>query len=183
MRALRALALAVLGIGLLAGGVLVLMPNGWLVNRANVFLWIHVTAPFALQDDISPERFAELMNVLLFIPVFAALAVLRPTWRWALAAVGLSGAIELYQLLLGSREAELGDVLTNSIGGAIGVGIGLLLVRMVRDREARRACAAQGVATISGAGAASRDASDPTTPGASPRASAHGPAEAPDGRD
>ena len=72
-------------------------------------------------------------NVLLFIPLGALIAAQlnrRHWWIALVACIALSGFIELGQaLLLPRRYASWSDILTNSVGAAIGVGITMLLRR------------------------------------------------------
>ncbi|CAN5286984.1 hypothetical protein BH11ACT5_BH11ACT5_14560 [soil metagenome] len=70
------------------------------------------------------ESFA---NVVLFVPFGLLIALLVPTRWWWVVVVGLvliAGGIELGQaLFLPGRVPSIDDVLANSTGGAIGVGI------------------------------------------------------------
>lgn len=170
-----------------AGGVLLLTSDGWAVNRANVAVWQATVVPLGLGGTVSPEDFAVLANVLLFIPVFAALAVLVPSWWWVLAAAAVSGAVELHQLSLGTREASIGDVLANTAGAALGVLLGWAVRRAVLARRRLRASggatAGPGVGDAASPGAAGRPGTTgPGSPGGAPAGSGHGPASAPDGR-
>lgn len=136
LRIAAGLILLVAGTG---SALLLLSPRGDAVNRLNVRVWITVTAPLGLQDAITPERFADLMNVLLFIPPFVALAVLVPRWWWVLLGTAISGAVEIYQFEIGTRDASLADVLANTLGAVLGTAGGIALERWARRREARRA--------------------------------------------
>lgn len=66
-----------------------------------------------------------ILNVLLFLPLGVGLALAGMRARHAaLAVVSLSALIEIAQYLgIAGRAASVGDVLTNSIGGAIGFSI------------------------------------------------------------
>jgi hypothetical protein len=66
------------------------------------------------------------LNVLLFIPVGAGLALAGARWRRALAIVALTTlGIETLQLVaIAGRDASLSDLLTNCSGGAIGFALG-----------------------------------------------------------
>ncbi|WP_062946585.1 VanZ family protein [Brachybacterium sp. sponge] len=172
-RPFRLLAALVLLLYPLAAGALLLTSDGWAVNRLNVRIWFAVTGAVGLREQITPEMFAALANVALFVPFFAALAVLVPTWWWVAAGAGLSIAVELYQGEIGTREQDVVDILANTAGAALGVGLGLLVRRVAVRRSARRP-------GLSGAGSAPNA---PTTPGAPPAATGHGPGGGPDDRD
>lgn len=172
-RPLRLLAALVLLLYPLAAGTLLLTSDGWAVNRLNVRIWYAVTGAVGLREQITPEMFAALANAALFVPFFAALAVLVPTWWWVAAGAGLSIAVELYQGEIGTREQDLVDILANTAGAALGVGLGLLVRRVAVRRSGRRP-------GLSGAGSAP---SAPTTPGAPPAETGHGRGGDPDDRD
>ncbi|MDO5663246.1 MAG: VanZ family protein [Brachybacterium sp.] len=125
LRTARILAVALLLLYVPAAALLVLGPDGWTVNRLNVAVWITVLGPFDLHRFVSPELFAGAMNVLLFVPATAAAVVLRPSWWWILVGAGLGGMIEMYQLMLGSRQASVLDVLANTAGAALGAALGM----------------------------------------------------------
>ena len=67
------------------------------------------------------------LNVLLFMPLGLGLAVAGTSPRRAILSMAvLSALIELAQLLVvPGRDATIGDLLTNSIGGALGFVLGL----------------------------------------------------------
>ena len=184
-RPLRLLAALVLLLYPLGAGALLLTSDGWAVNRLNVRIWSAVTGAVGLREQITPEMFAALANVALFVPFFAALAVLVPTWWWVAAGAGLSIAVELYQGEIGTREQDLVDILANTAGAALGVGLGLLVRRLAgrhaRNRRTERpADASARRPGLSGAGSAP---SAPTTPGAPRAETGHGPGGGPDDRD
>ena len=184
-RPLRLLAALVLLLYPLAAGALLLTSDGWAVNRLNVRVWYSVTGAVGLREQITPEMFAALANVALFVPFFAALAVLVPTWWLVAAGAGLSFAVELYQGEIGTREQDLVDILANTAGAALGVGLGLLVRRLAgrhaRNRRTERpADASAGQPGLSDPGSAP---SVPTTPGAPRPETGHGPGGGPDDRD
>jgi glycopeptide antibiotics resistance protein len=94
------------------------------VQRAPGFAWF---------DYNWLERIA---NIIMFAPLAALVTYLVGIRRWWIVLLGcaaLSAAIELAQLLfLPERTASLGDVLSNTIGGAVGIGIIALVTRMRR---------------------------------------------------
>jgi len=73
------------------------------------------------------------LNVLLFVPLGAAVAVLLPRRGWPVAIViplVLSAAVEFAQGSIPGRVTDPGDVLWNTVGGAIGV-ISVTLLRVL----------------------------------------------------
>ncbi|UEJ81118.1 VanZ family protein [Brachybacterium halotolerans subsp. kimchii] len=132
----RACAAAVLLVYPLAAGVLLLSSDGWAINRANVRVWWIVTGIFGVRSLVSPEMFANLANVLLFVPFFGALALLVPRWWWLLLGIAGSVSVELYQSTLPSREASVVDVVTNTLGTALGVALGIAIRRRLDRRSA-----------------------------------------------
>lgn len=138
----RRLALILLAAYGALAGVLLLTADGWAVNRANVAVWITVMKPLGLLDAVSPDRFGDLMNIVLFIPPLAALALLVPTWWWVAAGAGASCAVELYQGFLGSRVSSPVDVATNTTGSLLGVALGLAVHRWISGGAAPRGASA-----------------------------------------
>lgn len=148
----------------LGAGVLLLTADGWAVNRANVQIWYHVTGLLGARDHVSPEDFAMAANVALFVPFFAALAMLRPTWWWVLLGAALSTSVELYQGSLGTRIQDPWDIVMNTLGAALGVAAGVAMRRWILSGRADGATA-------------------PTTPDAPPGSSGDGPDGGPGDRD
>ncbi len=169
LRLLRLAAIAVLALYVLAAAALLLTSDGWGVNRANVQVWFWTTGLLGMRHLVTPEQFAVVANVLLFIPAFAALAVLRPTWWWVAVGAASSAAVEFYQLSLGTRHADVWDIVMNTLGAALGVAAGLGLRRRLLSGDAGDPSPADPTAT--------------TTPVAARVGSAHGPAGGRDGRD
>src|ERR1051325_7402966 len=65
-----------------------------------------------------------ILNVLLFVPLGVGLAGFRVRARNALLFVAaLSVAIELTQLAIAGRDSTIGDVVFNTLGGALGFAI------------------------------------------------------------
>jgi glycopeptide antibiotics resistance protein len=81
-------------------------------------------------------------NIALFVPVglFFVLLVGKRHWWLALTlAIGLTAAIEWVQQFIPSRVSDVRDILSNSLGAAIGVMITLTVaVSRQRNRVARR---------------------------------------------
>ena len=74
-------------------------------------------------------------NVLMFVPIGWLIAVLAPRWRVAvgvLAGLGLSGTVEIWQMLSGSF-GDVDDLLLNGSGAAVGAIVAAVLVMTRRD--------------------------------------------------
>lgn len=80
-------------------------------------------------------------NVAMFVPLGALLAlVLVPGWRWFGYVIVplLSAGIELGQwLFLSRRDGAVSDIVTNTIGGWIGLSLVIVVLRF-RSRKPRR---------------------------------------------
>ncbi|MDQ1598124.1 MAG: hypothetical protein QOI70_1548 [Microbacteriaceae bacterium] len=91
-------------------------------------------------DAVGYGTLEALANVAFFIPVGALLAAVFPRrllWVAVLLAIALSGLIETGQLLLlPARLASWGDIIANSIGGAVGAAI-VAASRRHRSRSSR----------------------------------------------
>ncbi len=86
-----------------------------------------------LPDRLNVHAAEFAANILLFVPLGLLGALLLPRRHWWLVLLGLvvlSVGIETVQALgLPSRRSSARDVLGNSLGAAIGVGLSLLLRR------------------------------------------------------
>jgi hypothetical protein len=90
----------------------------------------------------------QLLNTLLFVPVGVFLVLVLARWRagWVLVPLGLvllasySLAIEYAQLHVAriDRACDVTDIIDNVTGAALGVGLGLLLLPLVRPWRAKR---------------------------------------------
>ena len=76
------------------------------------------------------------MNVLVFIPFGFYLNMLGvPGWKTVFRGFLLSFAFEVCQYLLAIGISDMTDLLTNTLGTAIGVGLYLLIRAIWRDQE------------------------------------------------
>jgi hypothetical protein len=90
----------------------------------------------------------QLLNTLLFVPAGVFLVLVFARWRagWVLVPLGLvllatySLAIEYTQLHVAriDRACDVTDIIDNVTGAALGVGLGLLLLPLVRPWRAKR---------------------------------------------
>ena len=76
-------------------------------------------------------RMEILNNIWLFIPLGAIVYRLYPKWRVALVLVVISVAVEAMQYLLSVGVCELDDVISNGLGGVVGVLVCYLVRRIM----------------------------------------------------
>jgi glycopeptide antibiotics resistance protein len=80
-------------------------------------------------------------NVVLFVPVGIVAPLAFPNQRWwrnAALGLGVSGCMELGQLLfLSSRVVSPLDLVTNTAGGVLGIALAQALLRVLKRRQAQ----------------------------------------------
>lgn len=99
-----------------------------------------------IAETVDYNRLEFLANIGLFVPVGAfVLLLIGSRWWWValLGCLALTGFIESAQQMIPGRVPDERDLLANSVGGAIGVLVALVLtapgeVRHSRARRARR---------------------------------------------
>ena len=119
--------------------VLVVGPWGWELNRLTVKLYTLFRYDWELvPDGIGPEHYGIVLNVLVFVPLGAMLAVLtgRAVAALALCFAG-SGLIELAQWRWLDREGGWTDVVANTVGALVGI-VAVSLATRARRRRAPR---------------------------------------------
>jgi Glycopeptide antibiotics resistance protein len=83
-------------------------------------------------------RFAEIrVNILAFIPLGIYICMLKLKWPFvkkALAVVALTLTFEIIQFIFAIGRADITDVLSNTLGGIIGIGIYTLLSKVLKGR-------------------------------------------------
>lgn len=118
--------------------LLVLFPSGHAIGRANHRVWEIFQAMFGwlpYAEAFTPVRLEMVWNIVMFVPLGLGLALLLPRWWWVPVLHMLSLGIETTQLVLySSRSATAMDVVMNTTGGIIGVGLGIALDRLRRHR-------------------------------------------------
>ena len=127
-KALRGLRWLLLGLGVAAVIVAVLLPSdvlAWL--RSDYYMWIG--RPLNWLDNASTEHL-DLTHVALFSGISFLVACLWPraqVWRIALSLLLLAVATELAQFWVPGREPRLSDVYDNLLGIALGLAIAMPL--------------------------------------------------------
>ena len=95
--------------------------------------------PFAGSFDRNGViQFSEIrLNILAFIPLGIYICMLQTQWSFVkklFAIVGLALAFEITQFIFAIGRADITDVLSNTIGGVIGIGIYTALSRILKGR-------------------------------------------------
>ena len=83
-------------------------------------------------------RFSEIeWNLLAFIPLGIYICMLKAKWSFwekVVAIAALSLAFEIIQFLFAIGRADVTDVLSNTLGGMLGIGVYALLSKALKDR-------------------------------------------------
>ena len=127
--------------------VLYLLLLAWIVLWKLEVPWVGEAAllprpikliPFLPSGEAGASAPIEVMiNIALFVPFGLYLGLLAPTWQWWKAAgvfVSASLVLETTQHLLSTGSFDVTDLIVNTVGGLIGVG----LLDLVRRRLGHR---------------------------------------------
>ena len=82
-------------------------------------------------------RMEILNNIWLFVPLGTILYRLFPGIYIVFVPILISIAVEVSQYLLGVGLCEVDDVVSNGLGGLIGILVGVVVDWVSRDREAK----------------------------------------------
>lgn len=89
-------------------------------------------------DDNGVIRFSEIRNnILAFIPLGIYICMLKAPWSFAkkvLATAIITLAFEITQFIFAIGRADITDVLSNTLGGVIGIGIYALLFKLMKGK-------------------------------------------------
>lgn len=83
-------------------------------------------------------RFSEIrVNILAFIPLGIYICMLKAPWSFVkkiLTIIGLTFIFEIIQFIFAIGRADITDLLSNTLGGIIGIGIYTLLSKVLNGR-------------------------------------------------
>lgn len=92
-------------------------------------------------DDSGAIDFREIRdNILIFIPLGIYICMLNSKWPFmkkVLPIIGLTLAFEALQFVFAIGRSDITDILGNTLGGVIGIGIYALLRRIFKDRTVK----------------------------------------------
>lgn len=123
-------------LGLLIGYAFLILTETVLIRKP--FIGEHIKLELFWswkQWNVQKEQI--LTNVVVFVPV-GVLAGRIWRWKGLLVAVGLSAAIEILQLVTSRGLCEFDDVFHNMIGAVIGIGIVVVIEKMVSASKERQ---------------------------------------------
>jgi len=87
-----------------------------------------------LNGNVSSEVYN---NIRIFVPFGIFICMLKSKWsllKKLLSIFGLTLAFEIIQFVLAIGRSDITDVLANTLGGTIGVGIYMLLFKVLKHR-------------------------------------------------
>ena len=90
-------------------------------------------------------------NLVLFIPLGIYLGLLAPRWPWWVAAVTIAGAsvaLEVTQYVLAVGRSDTTDVIVNTVGGLVGLGLLALARHTLAARTATVMTQICSIATV-----------------------------------
>lgn len=124
----------------IALGLIVWLPGEEASKATGIVFWFarFVSDLTGLPLAISSTVFEFLANIVLFVPLGLLLTLGWPRLKpWLVVLIGCASSItiELVQLAIPSRYSTVSDVIANTLGTAVGCGIGMLVVRALRTRR------------------------------------------------
>lgn len=90
-------------------------------------------------DDGASSPVEVLANVLLFTPFGVYLGLIVPSWSWPKRVAAVAGAsllLELTQYVLAVGSSDVSDLIANTVGGLVGMGVLARARHGLRERTA-----------------------------------------------
>lgn len=81
-----------------------------------------------------------ILNVLVFIPFGLYLSMIRinwPFWKKIISIAGVSLLFEVLQFLFAIGGADITDLISNTLGGAFGIGVYFVFSRILKEKTNR----------------------------------------------
>lgn len=98
--------------------------------------------------EVTKAQFGFAANIVMFVPLgfFLGLALPRGKFLNGIVALPMASAIiESIQYFLPTRGTQFEDILANSVGSWIGLGVAWVMVVLMDRRERENACSSAGV--------------------------------------
>jgi glycopeptide antibiotics resistance protein len=76
-------------------------------------------------------------NILVFIPLGLYVCMIKSPWSFVkgvLTAAGISALFEILQFVFAIGRADVTDLISNTIGGIVGIGVYALLAKFLKSR-------------------------------------------------
>ena len=106
-----------------------------IINEIRIINLIPLLGSF---DGNGIIRFAEIrVNILAFMPLGIYICMLKAKWSFVkmiITILGLICAFEIIQFIFAIGRADITDVLSNTLGGTIGIGIYTLLFKLMKGK-------------------------------------------------
>ncbi|QMU97398.1 VanZ family protein [Microbacterium esteraromaticum] len=121
----RGVLVALFGVCLVGAAAIVFLPIGWQLNRFVVWLY-YAGRGIGVPPFVTIGTYDIALNLLLFATPVALASLLWPRvkwWVWVLAGAAGSTCVELVQLVGLDRDASVWDIVANTAGAVIGVGV------------------------------------------------------------
>jgi glycopeptide antibiotics resistance protein len=86
------------------------------------------------------KPFELIANLVLFVPFGMCLTMLAPSWAWWKVAAVIAGSslvLEAAQYVLAVGSSDITDVIVNTAGGVVGIGLVAVAARWLRERTAK----------------------------------------------
>ncbi len=130
--------LVLFAVYLLALTWLILFKLQFSIPNMNVGRIINLIPLLGSFDNNGVIRFSEIrVNILAFIPLGIYISMLKVKWPFAkkvLVTVVLTLVFEITQFIFAIGRADITDVLSNTLGGIIGIGIYALLFKLMKGK-------------------------------------------------
>lgn len=119
---------------------------GVIIFKLPFFHWegssVRVVNLIPLQDALINGRLSMevIYNVLLFIPLGVYLVMLRPNWhfrQWFGFILVTTLSFEVIQFIFAIGISDITDVFANALGGVIGVSLGLVIIKVLKQHSHR----------------------------------------------
>ena len=125
-------------------GWITLSPQSGIEEQSIVWVFVDFFERFPATDWLTFSTVEFLANIALFVPFglfFVLLLGRRQWWLAILLSIATTVGIEFTQQFIGGRVSDMRDIVANSVGGAVGAILALVLThakaRRIRNERRR----------------------------------------------